>query len=315
MENQRNPREKKERNYVTFKEAKAAGYVTFAQLKKNQQKPSGPPAAYVRTPKGLVCLFDPNKIKDNKPARNHQRAACRSCGALTSNLSGLCRKCTQLERLRQEKGAFASEKTVAEKRDLSRMVFLDLEMTGDAKADEILSVSITDGNGKVLMDSLVHPKVAKKWPFTVHIHHITPQMVRNAPTIDELEPQILEILSSAEEILGYSISNDWLHLKRLPSIAAVAEDLESKISCCQRFYDRFVKEDRPDLDNGKRSLETAMTMLDLPWEGRQHTSLADTLACVRVWKRMFLEPSLIPFRPAEEIIQESLSQEDEPHEN
>ncbi|MBQ3791988.1 MAG: 3'-5' exonuclease, partial [Clostridia bacterium] len=190
-----------------------------------------------------------------------------------------------------------------------KMIFLDLEMTGDARADEILSITLADGTGKVILDTLICPEKATRWPFTVRIHHITPKMVRHAPKIKALVPVIERILSNADEILGFSVQNDWKYLARLDEIHENEEILSSKVRCCQVFYDRFLRMERPDLDIGKRSLGNAMATLGLEWKGTPHSSRADTIACADVWKRIFLSPGETPSGLSEDLLKEKEERE------
>ena len=71
--------------------------------------------------------------------------------------------------------------------------------------------------------------------------------------------------------------------------------------CCQVFFDRLLKQDYPELENGKRSLVNAMEVLGLDWDERKHSSLGDTISTLKVWRRIFLERDLIriPEPPAE----------------
>ena len=278
---------------LTFRDAREKGYLSVSALWQKRLVPGGKPVALARSGGRRVKLYDVSEAQpapeDVTPPRTVQHRRCTVCGTMTSSDTGICHKCTQAIKSKAEEDLYEAEKARAASLDPRRMVFLDLEMTGDSHADEILSVSMTDGLGNVLLDTLIRPKTAKRWPFTVRIHHITPKMVKDKPTIDEVEGRIYEILTGADEILGYSISNDWKYLKALPSVAPIEEELHSRVRCCQMFYDHFIKSDMPALENGKRSLINAMMTLGLDWDGEQHSSLADTLACMRVWRRLFLE--------------------------
>lgn len=310
-EEKKTPAEELPAMNVSFKEARSRGLYTASALRQKHLKPISPPVGVIRNGRRRVKLYDIQKTEKmgEKDVNARRLSRCQICGGVTGSENGICHKCVQAQKNRTEYQLYEAEKTRAAEMDLSKMVFLDLEMTGDSRADEILSVSMTDGNGKVLLDTLIHPKVATRWPFTVRIHHITPKMVKHSPTIDEVEGRIFEILRDAEEILGYSISNDWKYLKVLPSVAPLAEELYEKVRCCQMFYDHFVKHDMPELENGKRSLVNAMKLLGLDWEGKQHSSLGDTLACMHVWRRLFLERDLIrvPEPEAEETETEALA--------
>ncbi len=70
-----------------------------------------------------------------------------------------------------------------------RPVFLDTETTGLDSSAEIVEISIVDHDGSVLLESLVRP--SQPIPRAVsRIHHITDNMVANAPTWPVLWPTI-----------------------------------------------------------------------------------------------------------------------------
>ncbi|MBT7039972.1 MAG: hypothetical protein HN921_09015 [Bacteroidetes bacterium] len=78
-------------------------------------------------------------------------------------------------------------------------VFIDTETTGFKPDDEIVDISIVDHDGTVLFDSLVNPK--KIIPIdAINIHHISNDMVSNAPNWKEVWDEISYILSG--RVLG-----------------------------------------------------------------------------------------------------------------
>ena len=69
----------------------------------------------------------------------------------------------------------------------NKYIVLDTETTGlNAAEDEILQVSIIDNEGAVLFDSYIKPTQHTEWAEAERIHHITPEMVADAPTIAEV---------------------------------------------------------------------------------------------------------------------------------
>ena len=87
----------------------------------------------------------------------------------------------------------------------SKIVCYDLETTGtNPKFDEILQISAIDGDGTVLLNTYVKPRFHTSWPFAERVNHISVIDVTNAPTIDQLLPQIQGIFNSAKTIVGYN---------------------------------------------------------------------------------------------------------------
>ena len=89
--------------------------------------------------------------------------------------------------------------------DKSKIVCLDVETTGLRFAeDEILQLSIVDGNGEVLFNEYIKPKNLAEWPEAEAINGISPAMVAEKPNIDAYIPRLNEIMANAELIVGYN---------------------------------------------------------------------------------------------------------------
>jgi DNA polymerase-3 subunit epsilon len=88
-----------------------------------------------------------------------------------------------------------------------KVLSLDLETTGlnPRDNDEILQISICDGNGSTLLNSYVRPEKRRRWPNAERIHGITWQMVKDSPTLKEMGGQIKEILGGCTLLIGYNI--------------------------------------------------------------------------------------------------------------
>lgn len=92
------------------------------------------------------------------------------------------------------------------------VVVIDFETTGiknpleSEEYDEILSVSIIDQDGEVLLNTLCKPKRRKTWVSAQEIHGISPSMVKNQPTFEEIFPKVKEILYKAKVVIAYNIA-------------------------------------------------------------------------------------------------------------
>lgn len=71
--------------------------------------------------------------------------------------------------------------------------------------DEILSVSIIDQDGEVLLHTLCNTERKKSWYGAQRVHGISPQDVQGYPTFSQILPQVLQILSSADFVIAYNI--------------------------------------------------------------------------------------------------------------
>ena len=135
------------------------------------------------------------------------------------------------------------------------------------------------------MDTLVKPTHTKKWKKTEKIHGITPEMVEDSPTLEELTPKIKEIFENADNLIAYGVSTDYSHIKMIYDTESERDELHKKIRCCANEYVRYIHEHRPDLSHA--SLIDAMDCFSIAWNGTPHSSLADTFACREVWSALF----------------------------
>ena len=118
--------------------------------------------------------------------------------------------------MRAEKERRCKELRIEEEARLAKceydLVVIDFETTGfkspleGDKYDEILSVSIIDQDENVLFHSLCKPQRRKSWSASQEIHGISPAMVKNQPTFEELFPKIKEILYKAKVVIAYNIA-------------------------------------------------------------------------------------------------------------
>jgi DNA polymerase-3 subunit epsilon len=91
----------------------------------------------------------------------------------------------------------------------SGIVVFDTETTGlDRKNDEIIQFSACDGQGKTLINTYLRPVRHTEWPEAMAVNGITPAMVADAPTLDEMADRIRAVLGSARTIIGYNTPFD-----------------------------------------------------------------------------------------------------------
>jgi len=93
----------------------------------------------------------------------------------------------------------------------SGVIVFDTETTGvypEKEHDEILQISIIDGDGNTLLNSYVKPRWHDKWPHAAKINGITPKMVAGAPGPEEIIPIVKGIFESADTLIAYNGSFD-----------------------------------------------------------------------------------------------------------
>ena len=98
-------------------------------------------------------------------------------------------------------------------------LYLDTETTGMHRNSEVIEIGIIDDQGEVLFDQLIHPRV-KIDPAAGLIHGITDKMLADAPTWEQVWPQVATVLQgkrvgvyNAEfdlRLMKQSTSRSWL---------------------------------------------------------------------------------------------------------
>ena len=81
---------------------------------------------------------------------------------------------------------------------------IDIETTGVCYGDEILSLTIIDGKGQVLYDSLFRPSHKRKWAEAQRINKISPEMVKNMPHFKDCISDIQKVLEGTRLYLSYN---------------------------------------------------------------------------------------------------------------
>ncbi len=263
---------------MSIKRAASCGYFPIERLKQMNYEPIEEPVAYtLRSDKSILYFYD-------KKTAKRLPLMCVRCGKAVRYKKKLCEACYNEEMAirRAEGDAHRSEYYA---KDPKKVLFFDLELTGFYERDEILSITVVNADGELIMDTLVKPTHTKKWKRTEKIHGITPEMVEDAPTLEDLTPKIKEIFADAENIIAYGVSTDYSHIKMIYETEEERKALYDKVCCCANEYVRYIHEHHPELTNA--SLIDAMECFSIEWEGVPHSSLADTIACMKVWAKLF----------------------------
>ena len=263
---------------MSVKNAAARGYYPEDRLYRMHYEVVEEPVAYTLKADKSVLYFYDKKTAKRLPLN------CVRCGKDVRYKKKLCRACYEKEMaVRRIEGD--KHRNEYYRMDRKKVLFFDLELTGFYDHDEILSITVVDATGELVMDTLVRPVKKKKWKDTEKIHGITPDMVTDAPTLAELTPRIKEIFGEAENIIAYGVSTDYSHIKYIYDTAEERDGLYKKVRCCANEFVRYAAEHRPDVVHA--SLTDAMSCFGIEWDGIAHTSIADTYACMKVWEVLF----------------------------
>lgn len=140
-------------------------------------------------------------------------------------------------------------------------VILDVETTGLYADDEILEIGILSMEGSVLLDSKIRPTSHKSWPEAESINGISPDDVKDAPTLDELRTQIIDCVKGKEVII-YNADFDSMFLSDELSHA-------KKITCCMLAF-------APVYGEWHDYFESYTCYVCHEWKGKQHLPFVNT---------------------------------------
>ncbi|EOV8094026.1 TPA: 3'-5' exonuclease [Vibrio parahaemolyticus] len=164
---------------------------------------------------------------------------------------------------------------------LAQILVADVETTGfSSRSDEILSLAIVDGHGKVVFDELFKPEHKTSWLEAARVNGITPNMVKNAPKFADHKKRLRAIFSG-KTVLFYNSSFDERFL---------TDELENAadIFCVMNAFTEYYRE--PNSKRGgkwvHKKLEFAMNHFKLRFKGDPHTAKADALAALDVFLKL-----------------------------
>lgn len=167
----------------------------------------------------------------------------------------------------------------------NKYIVLDTETTGlNAAEDELLQVSIIDEEGNVLFDSYIRPTQHTEWAEAERIHHITPEMVADAPTIAEVMPEINDIFKRYDKIVGYNLKFDKAFLENNG-----AEFLNAEYADVMKMFAPIYGEWNDQRGSYKwQKLTTAADYYGYDWSEHKeaHNSLGDCYATLHVYKEI-----------------------------
>lgn len=91
------------------------------------------------------------------------------------------------------------------------LICLDIEATDNGEMLELSVINHSDGS--MAYHSYFRPPTARTWPNSQAVHHISPEMVKDAPTIRKERPAIQRIIDGADGIVGFAVDNDIRYLQ------------------------------------------------------------------------------------------------------
>lgn|GEM_PF-288230 len=168
-----------------------------------------------------------------------------------------------------------------------RVVVFDTETTGfKAGYDEILQFSAIDGEGNTLLNTYLKPKNRRTWTKAEEVNGISPAMVRNAPMLEQLSDQIIDIMEAADVIVAYNAEFDLGFLKE-----GINYEPHNKIifDVMKVFAPIYGKWNEYRMDYTWQKLTTCARYYKYKWgKDKAHDSLSDCRATLYCYKQILL---------------------------
>lgn len=167
----------------------------------------------------------------------------------------------------------------------SDTIVIDVETTGlNNKVDELLQVSIINTKGDVLYNSYIRPLFHSSWTEAKYVNSISPDMVKDSPTILTECAKINAILSAADVVIGYNTEFD---LSFLSSVGCEIKN-EAKVIDVMKDFAEIYGEWSEYYDNYKwQKLSTCAEYYGYNWgDDKAHDSLADCLATLYCYNKI-----------------------------
>lgn len=175
--------------------------------------------------------------------------------------------------------------------DLSKVICFDVETTGTNRdVDEVLQISVMDGNGVVLFNEYVKPKNHSTWDGSQETHGISPEMVKDCPHIDAYIPRLNEVFASAKLYVGYNNEFDWGFLSKAG--VRMAPDCQW-FDVMQKFAPIFGEWNSRRRDFKYQKLATCAAFYGYEPKGDFHDSLEDVRSTLHCYLEMTIPPETV----------------------
>ena len=163
-----------------------------------------------------------------------------------------------------------------------KTIALDTETTGFNADDEVLQLSVLNGNGKTLFNEYFKPQHKTSWESAMKCNHITPEMVGDKKPITAYKEQIEKLLQNADRIVGYNTGFDMTMLNQ----NGIDLPKEKKyVDLMVPYADVIGQKDR----YGKPKMQKLIACADhygFKQDNDWHNSMADTEATMFCYHKM-----------------------------
>lgn len=188
-----------------------------------------------------------------------------------------------------------------------KVISYDMETTGfDPQNDDILQLSIVDGDGNELFNKLFKPTKKNEWPEAAAVNGITPERVQDYPAFQAWTGQVQEIFDQADVVVGYNQRN---FDDRFLKANGIKIDPAKENHDLMLEFAEAVGEPNPYLKGFNKTpykwqkLGQAADFYDYDWGNEHaHDSLADARATAYVYRQMNPEWPVQPKEMAKQYL-------------
>ncbi|MDE6379635.1 MAG: hypothetical protein K2L11_04115 [Muribaculaceae bacterium] len=165
------------------------------------------------------------------------------------------------------------------------LICLDIEATDNGEMLELSVINHSDLT--TAYHSYFRPPTARTWPNSQAVHHISPEMVKDSPSIKKERPAIQRVIDSADGIVGFAVDNDIRYLQG----SNINVSADKKIIDVRDWF-WYYKGKYLDIEFGSvpRLAKCAELLgFEFSEESEAHSAANDTLMTIRIFNALMEE--------------------------
>ncbi|MDE5871214.1 MAG: hypothetical protein K2H22_04690 [Muribaculaceae bacterium] len=168
------------------------------------------------------------------------------------------------------------------------LICLDIEATDNGEMLELSVINHSDCS--TAYHSYFRPPTARTWPNSQAVHHISPEMVKDAPSIKKERKTIQQVIDGADGIVGFAVDND---IRYLQGSNIEVSDRTKIIDVRDWFW--YYKGKHLDIEFGSvpRLAKCAELLgFDFSEESEAHSAANDTLMTIKLFDALVAEADM-----------------------
>ena len=171
----------------------------------------------------------------------------------------------------------------------NNIIVFDTETTGlsPESGDEMLQLSIIDGDGNVLFDEYLKPQQKTEWTEAMKVNGITPDFVADKKSVSDYIKRIQAIFNSADVIVGYNTQFD---IRFVKAVGIEINEQTEIVDVMQDFAEIYGEINEKYGGYKWQKLIKCADYYDFDWSStgtHAHDSLGDTYATLHCYKKIY----------------------------